>query len=109
MSSGSWLTLHNCEISYLSAVHYGPAIAELFSLSGSLFTLPPYPKILAEVTIYPARFTAFFGLYQDHYFTLGPWAFGMIYQVKYTSYSMQVWRFFKEKILSYLFLNQGHF
>jgi hypothetical protein len=75
MSSGSWLTLHNCEIFYLSAVNYDPAttnlifirvniypgpgeggsrlIFYLFILSGSLFTLGPYPTILAEVTIYP--------------------------------------------------------
>jgi hypothetical protein len=74
MSSGSQLTLHNCEIYYLSAVTLRQEI--YYILSGSLFTLRPYPKILAEVTIYPARFTAFFGLYQDHYShyrTLGFW------------------------------------
>jgi hypothetical protein len=75
MSSGSWLTLHNCEIFYLSAVNYDPATTDIiiirvniypgpgegahnlffipFILSGSLFTLRPYPTILAEVTIYP--------------------------------------------------------
>ncbi len=75
MSSGSWLTLHNCEIFYLLAVNYDPATTDLivirvniypwpgeggsqlifdpFILSGSLFTLRPYPTILAEVTIHP--------------------------------------------------------
>jgi hypothetical protein len=75
ISSGSWLTLHNCEIFYLLAVNNDPATADLnfirvniypgpgeggsllifypFILSGSLFTLRPYPTILEEVTIYP--------------------------------------------------------
>jgi hypothetical protein len=79
------LTLHNCEIYYLSAVNYNPAATDIiFSriynyiifinypgpvvgglkpilyplvLSGSLFTQQPYPSILSEVTIYPARLT----------------------------------------------------
>ncbi len=42
MSSGSWLTMHNCEIYYLSAVNSDPTITDLI-LSGSLFTLRPYP------------------------------------------------------------------
>ncbi len=33
---------------------------------GLLFTLWPYTTILAVVTVYPARFAAIFGLYQDH-------------------------------------------
>ncbi len=36
-------------------------------LSGSLFTPQLYPTILAEVTIYPARFLLCFGFYQCHY------------------------------------------
>jgi hypothetical protein len=73
--SGSWLTLRNCEIFYLSAVNYDPVTTDIIFLrvhiypgpgeggsllifnplilSGSLFTLRPYPTILAEVTIYP--------------------------------------------------------
>jgi hypothetical protein len=69
MSTGSWLTLHNCEIFYLLSVYYDPATTDLifirvniylgpgeggslltfnpFILSGSLFTLRPYPTILA--------------------------------------------------------------
>ncbi len=75
MSSGSWLTLHNCKIFYLLSVNYDPATTDLilsgsiftqgqgrgahswflnpFILSGSLFTLCSYPTILAEVIIYP--------------------------------------------------------
>jgi hypothetical protein len=75
MSSGFCLTLHNCMIYYLSAVNYDPVTTALifirvniypgpgegglqliitpFILSESLFTLQPYPRILAEVTIYP--------------------------------------------------------
>jgi hypothetical protein len=78
MSSRSWLTLHNCEIWYLSAVNYDPATTYVISIMvniyprfgvwvyssllspfiwwGSLFTL------LAEVTIYPAKCIALFWL-----------------------------------------------
>jgi hypothetical protein len=38
-----------------------------FILSGSIFTLRPYPTILAKVTIYPARFITLFRLYQGRY------------------------------------------
>jgi hypothetical protein len=70
MSSGSLLTLHNCEIFYLLAVTYDPATTDLISsgsvftqgqgwgahswffnpliLSGSLFTSCPYPTILVR-------------------------------------------------------------
>jgi hypothetical protein len=73
MSPKSWLTLHNCEIYYLAAVNCHPAIIDLiftrvhiypepgkgsyssflslFILSGLLFTLLPFPTILAEVNI----------------------------------------------------------
>ncbi len=120
ISSGSWLTLHSCEIyqqlimtSWLEIKfssgsivtpcqgrglvdnflnhffyqgHYFPRILTLhnyhrslltqgvgegglqlilqpFISSGLLFTLGPYPTILAEVTIYPARFLPCFGVY----------------------------------------------
>jgi hypothetical protein len=33
MSSGSWLTLHNCEIFYLLAVNYDPATKDLMFIS----------------------------------------------------------------------------
>ncbi len=132
ISTGSWLTLHNCDIYYLSAVKYDPETTDLifirvniypgpeegdlqlisepiyfirvsiypaafshnisrchylpggvgrgsilliFSthlfLSGSLFTPPPYPTILTEVTIYPPRFTALFWLVSRPLFILG--------------------------------------
>jgi hypothetical protein len=134
ISSGSWLTLHKCDIYYLSAVKYDPATTDLifirvyiypgpgegdlqlisepvyfirvtiypaafphnisrghylpggvgrggrghtanFSthlfLSGSLFTLPPDPTILTEVTIYPPRCTALFWLVSRPLFMLG--------------------------------------
>jgi hypothetical protein len=87
MSSGSWLALHNGEIYYLSAVNcdlqnidiifirvsfcprperliFDPSI-----LSWSLFTLQPYPTIIAEVTIYPARFAALFWIVSGPLFT----------------------------------------
>jgi hypothetical protein len=59
MSSGSWLTLHYCDIYYLSAVNYDPVTTDL---------------ILIWVSIYPGPgkggFTANFEtylFYQGHY------------------------------------------
>jgi hypothetical protein len=46
---------------------YNCMIWQPFYLSGSLFTLPSYSSILAEVTIHPARVTALFVWCQDHY------------------------------------------
>jgi hypothetical protein len=62
MSSGSWLTLHNCEIFYLLAVNYDPATTDLIFIrvniypgpgeGGSLLIFEPVHFI--RVTIYPA-------------------------------------------------------
>jgi hypothetical protein len=117
VSSGFWFTLHNCEIYYLSAVtiilipllqtnfhqdqdlHSGRAYSSFlnkFFLSGSLFTLRPYPIILAEVTIYPAALShnisrchhlpykiyALFWLVSRPLFTPGHWVYAMIYHIR---------------------------
>ncbi len=59
ISSRSWLTLHNCEIYYLSANNYDIVTTDLnFTRArreGLFFTifLQPSPTIIAEVTICP--------------------------------------------------------
>jgi hypothetical protein len=40
MSSGSWLTLHNCEIFYLSAVNYDPATTDLIFIWVNIYPGP---------------------------------------------------------------------
>jgi hypothetical protein len=50
MATGSWLTLNNCEVYYLSVLNRDTVT---IILPGSLFTLWPYPPILEEFPIYP--------------------------------------------------------
>jgi hypothetical protein len=50
MATSPWLTLHNCEIYYLSVFNRDTGT---IILPGSLFTLWPYPTILEEFPIYP--------------------------------------------------------
>ncbi len=40
MPSGSWLTLHNYEISYLSAVYYDPATTDLIFIRVNIYPGP---------------------------------------------------------------------
>ncbi len=40
MSSGSWLTLHNCEIFYLFAVNYDPATTDLIFIRVNIYPGP---------------------------------------------------------------------
>jgi len=40
MSSGSWLTLHNCEIFYLLAVNYDPATTDLIFIRVNIYPGP---------------------------------------------------------------------
>ncbi len=40
MSSGSWLTLHNCEIFYLLAVNYDPATIDLIFIRVNIYPGP---------------------------------------------------------------------
>jgi hypothetical protein len=64
MSSGSWLTLHNCEIFYLLAVNYDPAISDLIFIRVNIYPgsgerglqLIFIPIHFIRVTIYPAAF-----------------------------------------------------
>jgi hypothetical protein len=62
-------------------------------LSGSLFTPRPYPTKLAEATIRPARFTAFFMACGRPLFTLGIYAVAMI-EPAYKRTAMQIFGFF---------------
>jgi hypothetical protein len=66
MSSGSWLTLHNCEIYYLLAVNYDTAATDLLFIrvniypgpgEGGLQQLISEPVYFIRVTIYPAAFS----------------------------------------------------
>jgi hypothetical protein len=62
MSSGSWLTLYNCEIFYLLAVNYDPATTDLIFIRVNIYPGPgeggsrliSYPVHFIRVTIYPA-------------------------------------------------------
>ncbi len=62
MSSGSWLTLHNCEIFYILAVNYDPATTDLIFIRVNIYPGPgeggsqpiSYPIHFIRVTIYPA-------------------------------------------------------
>jgi hypothetical protein len=62
MSSGSWLTLHYCEIYYLSAVNYDPATTDLIFIRVNIYPGPgegglqliSKPVYFIRVTIYPA-------------------------------------------------------
>ena len=62
MSSGPWLTLHNCEIFYLLAVNYDPATTDLIFIRVNIYPGPGeggsllifYPIHFIRVTIYPA-------------------------------------------------------
>jgi hypothetical protein len=78
MSSGSWLTPVTSDIIFIIFIRVnerGPwprkrglqLISKPNYLTGSLFTPQLYPTILAEVTIYPARFMLCFGFCQCHY------------------------------------------
>ncbi len=40
VSSGSWLTLSNCEIYYLSAVNYDPATSDLSFIRANIYPGP---------------------------------------------------------------------
>ena len=40
MSSGSWVTLHNCEIFYLLAVNYDPATTDLIFIRVNIYPGP---------------------------------------------------------------------
>ncbi len=40
MSTGSWLTLHNCEIFYLLAVNYDPATTDLIFIRVNIYPWP---------------------------------------------------------------------
>ncbi len=114
LSSRSLLTLHNCEIHYLSAVNYDPVKTDLifirvniypgqlifnpFILSGSLFTLRPFPAIQQEATTHTQRgggrgLTADFLLVLRPLFTFGPWTFSMIKPI-YMITAIQVYSYF---------------
>jgi hypothetical protein len=62
MSSGSWLTLHNCEIYYLLAVNYDPAPTYLIFIRVNIYPGPGEgdsqliykPMNFIRVTVYPA-------------------------------------------------------
>jgi hypothetical protein len=64
MSSGSWLTLHNCEIFYLLAVNYDPATTDIIFIRVNIYPGPGEGGLLLifqpihfiRVTIYPASF-----------------------------------------------------
>jgi hypothetical protein len=60
----SWLTLHNCDIYYLSAVKYDPATTDLIFVRVNIYPGPgegdlqliSEPVYFIRVTIYPAAF-----------------------------------------------------
>ena len=62
MSSGSWLTLHNCEIFSLLAVNYDPATTDLIFIRVNIYPGPGEgglqlilkPVYFIRVTMYPA-------------------------------------------------------
>ena len=62
ISSGSWLTLHNCDIYYLSAVNYDPAATDVIFIRVNIYPGPGEgdlqlisgPIYFIRVTIYPA-------------------------------------------------------
>ena len=64
MSSGFWLTLHYCDIYYLSAVNYDPVTTDLIFIRVSIYPgtgkgglqLILKPIYFIRVTIYPATF-----------------------------------------------------
>ncbi len=77
ISSGSWLTLHNCEIFYLLAVNYDPATTDLIFIRVNI-----YPGLgeggsqlffqlinFIRVTIYPASLP--YNISRGHYFPGG--------------------------------------
>ncbi len=79
LSSGSWLTPVTTDIIFIIfiGVNIYPwprkgglqLISKPNNLTGSLFTPPLYTTILAEVTLYPARFTTMFWLLSRPLFT----------------------------------------
>jgi hypothetical protein len=77
MSSGSWLTLHYCDIYYLSAVNYDPVTTNLIFIRVSIYPGPGKgglqlilkPIYFIRVTIYPATFPHNIG--RGHYLPRG--------------------------------------
>ncbi len=65
-----------------------------FILSGSLYTPQSYPTILADVTIYPARFTALLW-HVPYYFTIDFVVFAMV-DPTYKRIAKPFFRFFYE-------------
>jgi hypothetical protein len=78
ISSGSWLTLHNCDIYYLSAVKYDPATTDLIFIRVNIYPGPgegglqliSEPVYFIRVTIYPAAFS--YNISRGHYLPRGP-------------------------------------
>jgi hypothetical protein len=77
--SGSWLTLHNCEIYYLGAVKHNPAITDLIFIRVNIYQGPEEggiqlisePIYFIRVTIYPADFPH--AIIRGHYLPRGVW------------------------------------
>jgi hypothetical protein len=77
--TGSWLTLHYCELYYLSAVNYDPVTTGLIFIRVSIYPGPGKgglllilkPIYFIRVTIYPATFPHNIG--RGHYL---PWGLG---------------------------------
>ena len=60
MSSGSWLTLHNCEIFYLLAVNNDPATADLIFIRVNIYPGPgERGSLLIFLPIYFIRVTTY--------------------------------------------------
>ena len=84
MSSGSWLTLHYCDIYYLSAVNYDPVTTDLIFIRVSIYPGPGKgglqlilkPIYFIRVTIYPATFPHNIG--RGHYLPRG-WGEGVFW------------------------------
>jgi hypothetical protein len=97
MSSGCWLTLHNCEIYYLLAVTYDPATTDLIFIRVNIYPGPgdggsqliSKPINFIRVTIYPTALPL--NISRGHYLPRGTGGGGLqanfpnhlFYQVHY--------------------------
>jgi hypothetical protein len=95
MSSGSWLTLHNCEIYYLSAVNYDPVTTALIFIRVSIYPWPGeggfqlicQPFYFIRVIINPAALPH--NISRGHYLP-GQWGEGVYCQIFETIYFIRV-------------------
>ncbi len=84
ISSGSWLTLHNYDIYYLSAAKYDPATTDLIFIRINIYPGPgegdlqliSEPVYFIRVIIYPAAFLH--NISRGHYLPRGVWGEGIL-------------------------------